>query len=244
MSEGKKKSKLIIKDKRQSGKPNLKVLGLGDINKFVSTAYTPPESMEKKESMEQDKTDVIQTEELKETLERTSLNNTKINKLDKFKTSYIENYEEGEALKFIEEQLGHERPVSVGFKMCIKVYVRPEEIAEFIDKDGNKRALYLPEMSRTNDIYMSTVGLVLSQGPYCYKGPRYEEHGFRKFLRKFFNRWMESPFKRPWCKVGDWIVFPQNAGLKGWYRGMPVVYINDDDFVGTVSDPSHFSRTK
>jgi hypothetical protein len=206
--------------------------------------------LEHRESVNEIKIERMEAEENKISLEEEinflEDNHEKLGsrKIDKFQTSYIEEHEEQEAINFIEKELGFERPRAVGYKMVIKIYERPEEYKVFKDKDGKVKALYLPENARANDKYMSAVGLVLHQGQYCYKGTRWEEGIFMKSMRWLLEPFIGPSYKKPLCKVGDWIIFARNAGLQGFYRGMPVVYLNDDDICGVVNDPRHFSRTQ
>lgn len=163
-------------------------------------------------------------------------------KIDGFKLSYIEDYEEEKAKQLIEECLGFEPPRSAGFQMAVKIYVRPEETAEFIKDDGTKGMLYLPQMVTGRDKFVNCTALVLSQGPDCYTGKRFEVSFFEKIFRFFFGKWLKPTKKMPWCKVGDWVVIPRNEGTQVNYRGIPVQYIFDDKVLGTVEDPSYVTR--
>jgi len=40
-----------------------------------------------------------------------------------------------------------------------------------------------------------------------------------------------------WCKEGDWIIFGRYAGARIPIEGGEVRFLNDDDVLGTISDP-------
>jgi len=143
--------------------------------------------------------------------------------IDTNKFSFIDAHEEEEAKKFIEQHLGFPAPRVCGYYMAVKLYVRPEEVSTFTDKDGKEIKIILPESARVEDKWRSCTALVLSQGPQCYKGKKFKDSG-------------------PWCKVGDWIVIPRNEGVQVNYRGIPMQYIPDDRVLGIIEDPTHVVR--
>jgi hypothetical protein len=162
---------------------------------------------------------------------------------NKFKLSFIEDYEVEKAKKLIEEHLGFEAPRVTGPFMAVKIYVRSNELKSFIDPvTKEKKTFVLPDSSRVNDKFTNCVALVLSQGPECYKGKRFEENWAIRFLRIFFNRWMPAKTKMPWSRVGDWVVIPRHEGIQVNYRGIPMQYIYDDRVMGIVEDPEHVKR--
>ena len=161
--------------------------------------------------------------------------------------SFINKHEERFAKEFVSEhlqELGFPKgtPCPPGVRLAVKVYVRPEEISVFTDDNGEKKAIYLPKSSMSNDRYRSWVGLVLAMGPDCYRGPRFEESWFVRLARVFFNRLMPKRTKYPYCKVGDWVVFPRNEGTQINYLGTPIQYILDDVVMDVVQDPRHVTR--
>jgi len=145
--------------------------------------------------------------------------------------SFIENYEEEEAKDFIRKHLGFEPPRMTGYHMAVKIYVRPEDMGELKDEegnvilgeDGNPKKIYLPEMVTANDKFRNCTALVVSMGPDCFVGERFKNSG-------------------PWCKVGDWIVIPRNEGTQVNYRGIPMQFIPDDRVLAVVEDPTHVTR--
>lgn len=142
------------------------------------------------------------------------------------------------------EELGFPRgtPCPPGVRLAVKVYVRPEEISVFTDENGERKAIYLPKSVSTSDRYKSWVGLVIAMGPDCYKGHLFEEPWLVRFARIFFDRWMPKRTKYPYCKVGDWVVFPRNEGTQIDYLGTPIQYILDSVVMDVVQDPRHVTR--
>jgi len=44
--------------------------------------------------------------------------------------------------------------------------------------------------------------------------------------------------KRPWCKVGDYILYGRYNGAKFSYGGVKLLWLNDDDCLGVIKDPA------
>lgn len=154
--------------------------------------------------------------------------NTKINDKN-FKSykelnphTYVEEHEVEENKKLIREHLGFEPPRAVGFNMCVKIYVRPEETRAIKGDDGVVRRIYLPDSARAHDKYRSCVALVCYQGNECYTNPLFQ--GIR------------------WCNVGDWIIMPRNEGIQINYRDVPMQLIQDINMYAVVEDPSYVTR--
>ncbi len=160
--------------------------------------------------------------------------------------SFIEPHEEEEAKRFILEHLteaykkldndwGRKAPMDLprasGYHMYVKLFVRDEDVGQLkddkgnliIDATGRPVSIIIPESVRANDKYSSCVGLVIAQGPEAYQGERFKKSG-------------------PWCKVGDWIIFPRNEGTQILYRRIPMHIIPDDRCLGIVSDPTYVTR--
>lgn len=150
------------------------------------------------------------------------LDATVVNRIDKFRLSFIEDYEEEEACKLIEESLGFERPRPVGYRMAVKIYTRPEDVVKVKGPDGKERSLYLPAVVRADDKFKNCSALVVAQGPDCYKDPKRTS--------------------APWCKVGDWVVIARNAGPQVNYKGVPMTIIPDDAVYLIIQDPNDVTR--
>lgn len=115
----------------------------------------------------------------------------------------------------IEEEIAKFATVKVpGWQVLVRLYMEPEITAG---------GIILTAKSQEEGEYRNCVGLVVKMGPACYKGARFEGC-------------------EPWCKVGEWRVFPRNAGLKKKYKGLPVWTINDDAVGIGVDDPRDIDR--
>jgi co-chaperonin GroES (HSP10) len=135
--------------------------------------------------------------------------------------SYIEEHEEEEAIRFVEEKLGCERPRVCGPWLAVMLYTRHEET--YVTKEGEKSQIVVPGSVADNDTFSSMTGLVLSIGHGAYKGEQFKEYG-------------------PTCKVGDWITFPRHEGVRAWYKGRPIYYLYDDKIMQVVKDPADVTR--
>lgn len=147
------------------------------------------------------------------------------------KLSFIECHEEQEAKEFIEKHLGFEAPRMAGYHLAIKIYyqekhlhaVKDEKGKQLLDVRGNAINIELPESANPYEKYRSVTGLVVSAGPLAYVGKRFGNVG-------------------PWCKVGDFVMFPANEGHKIIYRDVPFQIIPDDKVLAVVEDPTYITR--
>ena len=128
--------------------------------------------------------------------------------------SLIEPHEEGEARALIDAQFIEMtgKPMDMrpaAFYVVLKIYTPPEKIG----------SIYLTETMRNEGKYTSAVGLVIAMGPDAYKGERFQNSG-------------------PWCKVGDWVMFPSYESIRSSYRGVPIAVLADDRIIAVIGDPS------
>ena len=47
----------------------------------------------------------------------------------------------------------------------------------------------------------------------------------------------KDKFNKPWCKVGDWVMFARYAGARLPIEGGEVRILNDDEGLGTIKEP-------
>ena len=73
--------------------------------------------------------------------------------------------------------------------------------------------------------YTTVTGLVLKQGPDCYKDEERFPNG-------------------PWCKVNDWIIFGRYAGSRFGIEGGEVRILNEDEIIAVVKDPEDILQFK
>lgn len=93
-----------------------------------------------------------------------------------------------------------------------KVLVRP-----VVAKEKTQGGIILPDKIKDDISYLSTVGRVLKMGEMAYK---------------------DAKFGKPWCKVGDNVVYGKFAGKKIVYRGVKMLLLNDDDIEMVVENQS------
>ena len=51
------------------------------------------------------------------------------------------------------------------------------------------------------------------------------------------EKYDKEKFGKPWCKVGDWVMFARYAGARLPIEGGEVRILNDDEVLGTIGDP-------
>jgi co-chaperonin GroES (HSP10) len=106
-------------------------------------------------------------------------------------------------------------PDPVGYNMLIALPTMAEK---------TKGGIIIPIATNISDRAAAVVGMVLAQGPLCYKDPK------------------RFPDGQPWCKVGDMVMFSRYSGMrfksKDLESGEMVEYrmLSDDQIVGTVPE--------
>jgi len=91
-------------------------------------------------------------------------------------------------------------------------------ILPFKMKEKTKGGILLPDSTRDDMAYLTTVGQVVALGDLAY-------HDMEKFP------------KGPWCKKGTWVVFARYAGSRIKIDGGEVRLLNDDEVLATVENP-------
>lgn len=141
-------------------------------------------------------------------------------------SSFIESHEEQKAKDLIAETLGFEPPRTCGYQVTLKLYTREDDDKyTFYDQNGKKitSSILTPENIKAMDRYKTCVGLVIAMGSDCYQGDRFKHTG-------------------PWCKVGDFVVYPRHEGTQLFYRGTLMHVVNDDKIFWVISDPSYVTK--
>ena len=100
------------------------------------------------------------------------------------------------------------------FKLAIRLYIKPLMTAG---------GIILPFETQKNEIYTQPVGLVVAMGSHCYSN-----------MKKF-------EATGPWCKVGDWVVFPRNCGTRYSFGDIPLFFIFDDAVEFVINDPRNIT---
>ena len=87
----------------------------------------------------------------------------------------------------------------------------------FTPKEKTKGGILFSQEQLDKARIATTCGYVLKMGDLAYKD--------------------KDKFDKPWCKVGDWVMFARYAGSRLPIEGGEVRIINDDEVLGTIKDP-------
>ena len=135
---------------------------------------------------------------------------TKSALLDKYEKQNAEaNQKEVEGYERLKSKESSKLPKPTGWRMLILPFKMPEK---------TKGGLYFGQETLERQQVGSTCGLVLAQGPDCYKDKERYPDG-------------------PWCKKGDWVIFARYAGSRIQIDGGEVRLLNDDEVLATIDNP-------
>ena len=90
-------------------------------------------------------------------------------------------------------------------------------VLPFTPREKTKGGILFSQESLDKARIATTCGYVLKMGDLAYKD--------------------KDKFGEPWCKKGDWVIFARYAGSRLPIEGGEVRLLNDDEVLGTVSDP-------
>ena len=99
------------------------------------------------------------------------------------------------------------------------VLVRPVSI-----KAETKGGILLPDSTREDMAYLTTVGQVVVLGDLAYKDKE-----------KFPNG--------PWCNLDDYVCYGKHAGQKIQYKGIKYILLYDDQIIMKVESPKTLDPT-
>ena len=99
------------------------------------------------------------------------------------------------------------------------ILVRPISI-----KETTKGGILLPDSTREDISYLTTVGRVLKLGELAYQDPD-----------KFPNG--------AWCKKNDYIAYGKHVGQKLFYKGVRLLLLFYDQVIMKVEDPTDLDPT-
>lgn len=106
-------------------------------------------------------------------------------------------------------------PVIPGYHLLI----RPVSV-----KKETKGGIILPDSTRDDIAYLTTVGKVLAVGKDAYKDNDRYPNG-------------------PWCKEGDYVCYGKHSGQKFFYKGIRLILLLDDQISMIVDDPKELDPT-
>jgi co-chaperonin GroES (HSP10) len=99
------------------------------------------------------------------------------------------------------------------------VLVRPVSV-----KSKTKGGIFIPDSTKDDMSYLTTVGKVIALGELAYKD-----------VDKFPNG--------GWCNVGDYVCYGKHAGTKLYYQNVKLLLLFDDQVIMRVSDPKDLDPT-
>ena len=99
-------------------------------------------------------------------------------------------------------------PEPVGYRILV---------LPFTPKEKTKGGILFSQEQLDKARIATTCGYVIKMGDLAYKD--------------------KDKFGEPWCKKGDWVIFARYAGSRLPIEGGEVRLLNDDEVLGTVSDP-------
>jgi len=102
-------------------------------------------------------------------------------------------------------------PDPTGWRILVRPYIPPKK---------TKGGIYMSDESQERVALATVCALVIKCGPLCYKDETKFPDG-------------------AWCKEGDWVIFGRYAGSRFKTELGEVRILNDDEIIGTVSDPEN-----
>ena len=136
----------------------------------------------------------------------------------KIKSALLDKYQE-EPKKLIEKENKRVDETNVG---DIKDQL-PEPsgyrllVLPFTPKDKTKGGILIAQETLDKLRIAVNCGYVIKMGPLAYAD--------------------KEKFGKPWCKIGDWVMFARYAGSRLPIEGGEVRILNDDEVLGTIGDP-------
>ena len=99
------------------------------------------------------------------------------------------------------------------------ILVRPVSV-----KEQTKGGIILPDSTKNDIAYLTTVGKVLKVGDCAYQD-----------TSKFPNG--------AWCSEGDYVCYGKHTGHKFFYKGIRLILLFDDQISMVVEDPKELDPT-
>jgi len=100
-------------------------------------------------------------------------------------------------------------PKEVPVRCGYRILIRP--IAPITKTKGG---IILTDKAVEDQAYLNSKGRVVAMGDECY-----------------------DKSKKPWCKIGDYVVYGRYAGSKIDVSGVKMLLLNDDEILAVLSDP-------
>ena len=142
-----------------------------------------------------------------------TLSTSKEKEVPKHRNALQEKYKEEEShVKRLDENniqdVADQLPEPSGYRLLL---------LPFTPKEKTKGGILFSQEQLDKARIATTCGYVLKMGDLAYKD--------------------KDKFDKPWCKIGDWVMFARYAGARLPIEGGEVRILNDDEVIGTVKDP-------
>lgn len=98
------------------------------------------------------------------------------------------------------------------------ILVRPVSV-----KQATKGGIILPDSTKSDMAYLTTVGRVLKIGNLAYQDSKFDG--------------------KPWCKEGDYVCYGKHTGDKFLYKGVQLLLIFDDSIKMVIEDAKDLDPT-
>ena len=98
------------------------------------------------------------------------------------------------------------------------ILVRPVSV-----KQATKGGIILPDSTKSDMAYLTTVGRVLKIGNLAYQDSKFDG--------------------KPWCKEGDYVCYGKHTGDKFLYKGVQLLLLFDDAIKMVVKDAKDLDPT-
>lgn len=100
-------------------------------------------------------------------------------------------------------------------------------IMPYISEEKSQGGIILPDDVQNANRHLNIVGEVIAMGDLCYTDDRFA---------------IGDRTPKAWCKVGDWVTYPQNIGSRFTVYdenndAVEFILLNDDNIRSVVKDP-------
>ena len=98
------------------------------------------------------------------------------------------------------------------------ILVRPVSV-----KSATKGGIILPDSTKSDMAYLTTVGRVIKVGDLAYQDDKFSNGA--------------------WCQEGDYVCYGKHTGSKFFYKGVNLLLLFDDDIKMVVEDAKDLAPT-
>lgn len=133
--------------------------------------------------------------------------------------AWMGNADEEFELNDLEASIPEGLPIPATYRM----FVMPVGIQRSLKVKGTDKHIFLPDESVDAQTWLHSIGRIAALGPACFKHKKYkEEYGLRS---------------ENFPGVGDLILYSAHSPQRFQYRGVRLIVLNDDQWLGKIVDP-------